>query len=101
MAMEKHILEEQMFANRQKKTWVAYLLLILLGGLGIHRFYLGLSTSGAIYVALFVIGFILPVTFLAIGVWYIVDIFLIPKLVDEANLNVRSDIKLEINSLTE
>lgn len=45
-------------AGSEKKI-VAGILGILLGGLGIHKFYLGYSKEGIIMIAVWVLGFIL------------------------------------------
>ncbi len=81
----------------RKITWVAYLLFLMGGGgcLGFHRFYLGYKKSAKIQLALgvsvlflpFLTGWnlVLEVLYHVALVWYFVDIFLIPKMVREAN----------------
>jgi TM2 domain-containing membrane protein YozV len=74
-----------------KELTVAYLLLLFLGTLGAHRFYLG-RTGSAIgmlslavlggLTALVLIGFVLLA---AVAVWWIVDLFLTPGMVREEN----------------
>jgi len=70
---------------------LAYVLLIFLGTLGIHRFYVGDSTGGAAQLVLVLIGWAtswLLVGFLFLGivlVWVIADLFLLPGLVRKAN----------------
>ena len=59
-----------------KSTVVAYLLWFFLGGLGIHRFYLGRPISGIFY--LLTLG-----GFLGIGCF--IDLFLIPGMVRQEN----------------
>ena len=74
-----------------KDTAVAYLLLIFLGGLGIHRFYLGHTGSAVAMLLLYIIGAAttwLIVGFLLLGavwIWQIVDLFLMPAMVRERN----------------
>ena len=58
-----------------KSTLVAYLLLLFLGGLGIHRFYLGRPVSGIFY--------LLTLGFLGFGCF--IDLFLIPGMVRQEN----------------
>ena len=58
-----------------KSTVVAYLLWFFLGGLGIHRFYLGRPISGIFYL-LTVGGFVIG---------WIIDLFLIPGMVRQEN----------------
>ncbi len=59
-----------------KDTLVAYLLLIFLGFTGAHRFYLGSTGMGLLYLC----------TCGLCGVGYWVDLFLVPGLVRVANL---------------
>lgn len=69
---------------------VAYVLWFFLGSLGIHRFYLGRTGTAIAMIALSVIGWATIVfgigTFFlgALGIWLIVDIFLIPGMVNSA-----------------
>ena len=58
-----------------KSTVVAYLLWFFLGGLGIHRFYLGRPISGIFYL-LTVGGFVIG---------WIIDLFLVPGMVRQEN----------------
>ncbi|PVM85814.1 NINE protein [Caulobacter endophyticus] len=79
------------FEASKKSTGVTYLLWFLLGGLGGHRFYLGRTGSAVGQLVLnifswmtiwFGLGFF---TLAALGVWLIVDIFLIPGMAQEHN----------------
>ena len=82
----------QVIVVRQEKSMgVAYALLIFLGQLGIHRFYLGQVGTGVAQLLLgiigwatiwFVIGFV-PLAIL--WIWVIVDLFLTAGLVRAAN----------------
>ena len=90
-----------------KRVWVAYLLLGLFGGLGLHRFYLGRPKSGAVMLVLFLMGMV-PTLFpnwlprhplslfewafvvgffvtLGVFVWMVIDWFKIPKMVAACN----------------
>lgn len=82
----------------QKKKWIAYALHLLGGGgyLGLHRFYLGFYQSAKIQLALTVMTFFsfgffdIPrklevVLMTPVIIWYIADLFLIPKMVRERN----------------
>lgn len=52
-------LEKNTFEIGEKNKIVAALLAFFLGGLGIHKFYLGCNTAGVIMLVLFLFGFIL------------------------------------------
>lgn len=68
----------------RKSTLVAYLLWFFFGGIGAHKFYLGKSSRGFIYILLsfaWLCGFVAPVLFLfaiPLGLLLFVDIFTIP-----------------------
>lgn len=78
-----------------KDVGIAYLFAILLGGFGAHRLYLGRIGSGITLAILYVIGWGLSLTvigallgiplLIAVVVWLIVDLFLIPSIVREVN----------------
>jgi TM2 domain-containing membrane protein YozV len=78
----------------KKSAGIAYVLWFFLGSLGAHRFYLGQSGSGAAMAIIFVIS--LFTTFImigfvglaAIGIWWLVDAFLIPGIVTRVNLEL-------------
>lgn len=85
----------------QKEIWVAYLLWFLLGGLGIHRFYVKRGTSGLIMLGLYVGGFVVALTGVmqssqssmilgammvcAVITWLLIDLFTIPSMVESCN----------------
>ena len=58
MALDTHqqMLIEQRISNEAKSPLLAYLLLIFVGGLGIHRFYLGRTGSGVAMLLLLILG---------------------------------------------
>ena len=79
------------FEANKKSTGIAYLLWFFLGMLGVHRFYLGRSGSGAVILVLSIVSFFL--SFVGIGIflfvipaiWVLVDVFLIPGIAREYN----------------
>ena len=78
-----------MYDANRKSTGVAYLLCIFLGGLGIHRFYLGRGGTGAAQLILWVLGWVtFFVAWIPLGVWLIVDLFLIPSIAREENMRL-------------
>ncbi|NMG38461.1 NINE protein [Chelativorans sp. ZYF759] len=66
-----------------KSTPVAYLLLLLglVGFCGLHRFYTGRFKTGLLWL----------LTLGLLGIGQIIDIFLVPSMVREANLEHRVD----------
>ena len=95
--VQQQLLIEQRVANESKSQLVAYLLAILLWGLGVHRMYLGRWASGIIMLVLSGIGLLtapiligwIPLTF--VWVWAFIDLFLIPGMVrnDQAVIRQR------------
>jgi len=59
----------------KKDILLAYILWFFFGTLGIHRFYLGKTVSGVVWL----------LTGALCGIGWFIDIFLIPGMVDEAN----------------
>ena len=76
--------KDMVFESNRKSKKIAYLLWLLVGWTGAHRFYAGETKTGAIQLvmALSVIGW----PFLAF--WLIADIFLIPGMINEKNMEV-------------
>ena len=77
-------------ANK-KSIFVAYLLWFFLGWLGGHRFYLGQTGTGVAMLIITILSTILIFVgigflgLLAIGIWALVDAFLIPGMVRAQN----------------
>ena len=81
---------------------VAYLLWAFLGGFGAHRFYLGRAGSAAIMLVLFILGWVTLAIFVglfllaAVGIWMLVDAFLIPGMIEQDAKQKRVAISNEI-----
>jgi TM2 domain-containing membrane protein YozV len=80
------------FESSKKSVGVAYLLWFFTGGLGGHRFYLGRTGSAVTQLILSVLGWILifagglGLLLLApLGLWLLIDLFLIPGIASERN----------------
>lgn len=87
--LQKQMLIEQRITNEKKSTAVAYILLIFLGGLGIHRFYLGRTGSASAMLVLWVLGIMTlfigvgVILLVIVGIWAFVDLFLIPGIIKQ------------------
>ena len=79
------------FESGKKSTGIGYLLWFFFGGLGIHRFYLGRTGSAIAMLVITILSVILLfvgigfLDLIAVGIWLIVDAFLIPGIVQETN----------------
>ena len=102
MDVEKKLLISSELQRRGKSVGVAYILLILFGAYGAHRFYLGETgtavallcmTIGGILTSILLIGFI---PLMAVGVWIIVDLFLTKDMVDDFNTKLEREIYSKI-----
>lgn len=116
---ELHILNIEL-DRRRKSTGVSYALWFFLSWLGIHKFYLGRITTGILYVVapwililVFVVGFVMVesnpeaggataglslLALFAYGVWWVVDLFTIPKQVNAYNENLELEIISSLNA---
>lgn len=70
---------------KDKKLAIAYFLLISCGFLGVHRFYLGRNISGILFIILSYSYLPFSPAIIFVGIWLIIDIFLLPTLVRSAN----------------
>ena len=74
--------KQMMFEANRKSVGVAYLLWLLLGFFGVHRFYAGATRSGAtqLVLAISIIGWLVLIP------WLLLDLALIPGLVRDENM---------------
>lgn len=92
--MDDHTRATLVYDAHKKSTLVAYLLWWFLGVFGAHRFYLGFTGSAVTMLVLFIVSSVLVIIaigllgLLVIGVWWLVDAFLIPGMVTQANLSL-------------
>jgi len=103
---QQQMLVEQRLSNEKKSTGTAYLLWFFLSGFAAHRFYLGKTGSAVVMLVLFWGGLILSVVvvgialLIAFAIWWIVDGFLIPQMIQD-DMNVkRSRIMNEVALMT-
>ena len=95
LGTQEQILIEQRVANESKSMGAAYLLWLFTGGLGGHRFYLGKSGSGVAILLLTIVGIVTTaiavgaIVLLGVGVWVLVDAFLIPGMIQEDKARLR------------
>ncbi|WP_425255140.1 TM2 domain-containing protein [Mammaliicoccus sciuri] len=94
---EKSYIESQV-ANKGKKTSIAYILLIFIGGLGGHRFYLE-KTGSAVGLLLLTLLTGWFTFFIPSLIWIIVDACLIPGYINENNEKIRREATNEIMTI--
>ncbi|MYM54199.1 TM2 domain-containing protein [Thalassovita mangrovi] len=98
LSTEQRIVIEQRLTSEKKSIGLAYMLWLLLGIFGGHRFYLGRNGSAVVMLAVSTLGWITlvltdkPFLLVPLGVWLIVDIFQIPPM-------IRSDTDVRRNLL--
>lgn len=103
LSTQEQLLVEQRLANEKKSTGVAYLLWFFLGGFGGHRFYLGRTGSGAAMLALMILGILFSAVgvgvfiVLGVGLWALIDAFLIPGMISQLLQDARSRIATEVS----
>lgn len=86
------------YEANKKNMVVAYLLLIFLGYFGVHRFYAGAKTSGIVMLVLFAVSWVLSffiigfIGFAIIGIWWLIDLFLLHGLIVRHNDALASEL---------
>ena len=102
---QKQILIEQRVTNDAKSPVIAYLLLIFLGGFGAHRFYLGKTGTAVTMLILFLLGWVTLIIgvglilLAAVGIWGLVDLFLIPGMIRADQQALRHKLAIEMGIL--
>jgi TM2 domain-containing membrane protein YozV len=87
---DRQFAAEQVATQAARKPVPAYLLCIFLGTLGLHRFYLHRKGSGlAMLLITLLLGWALGLGLAITLVWCIVDLFLIPGIIDKENQRIR------------
>ncbi|WP_339642126.1 TM2 domain-containing protein [uncultured Pelagibacterium sp.] len=87
LTTQDRMLIEQRVTNDAKSAGVAYLLWFFTGGLGGHRFYLGKTGTAIFQLVLFVVGWATVAVFVGflvlaiLGIWVLIDAFLIPGMI--------------------
>tara|TARA_Y100000815_G_scaffold31107_1_gene25897 strand:- start:3066 stop:3404 length:339 start_codon:yes stop_codon:yes gene_type:complete len=85
--LDQNLRTQLQYDAQKKSVAAAYILWLFLGTFGAHRFYLGRVTSGAIQLALLMLGWIpFFLGWFVLGVWWLVDAFLIPGQTEQRNL---------------
>jgi TM2 domain-containing membrane protein YozV len=83
-----------MYDIRKKSMVLAYLLWWFLGTFGAHRFYIGRTGSAVAMLLIMLFSFVMVFIvigifgFIAIGIWWLIDAFLIYGMVNEHNLRL-------------
>ena len=88
---QEKILIEQRVANEKPSIAVAYILLLFIGVLGAHRFYLGYTGSAIamLLISITLVGLIIT------AIWAIIDLFLVPGMVRSKMDGLRQKITME------
>ncbi|WYX49382.1 TM2 domain-containing protein [Achromobacter xylosoxidans] len=92
--MNSPAMQTMMYDANRKSVGVAYLLWFFLGSAGGHRFYTGRTGSAIAMLALTIVGIALSVIgvglvlLAAVGIWVIVDAFLIPGWIRNTNMRL-------------
>ncbi len=106
LTTEQQMLVEQRLGNEKKSVGVAYVLWLLVGGFGAHRFYLGKTGSAIAILAMWLIGWLTVAILIGIiplsivGIWLLVDAFLIPGMVEQDQKTKRTQISSELAAMS-
>ncbi len=95
--MTDDVVKMMRYDASKKSVGVAYLLWLVLGGIGLHRFYAGHTLTGVVMLLLqfagwltFPVGgiFLLGIVF----IWWLIDAFTLPKMIERRNLRLAATI---------
>src|SRR4051812_11427260 len=87
-----------MFDSRKKSVAVAYVIWLFFSGFGAHRFYAGRSRSGLAMLLTYIIGWVVVLQYFQfyvlgiVGLWVLVDAFLIPGMIREYNTRLATEL---------
>lgn len=100
LSAAEQMLIEQRVTNEAKSTLVAYLFWFFLGGLGAHRFYLGRPATALAIMACLILGIAIgrfgtPLLGV-VAIWLIVDLFMIPLMIQRQKNEVREKLKQQL-----
>jgi TM2 domain-containing membrane protein YozV len=107
--------------RRKKTTGITYLLWFFLAGLGIHKFYQGKVLQGILYIIgpgvaflTMIIGLggalsgdvetgsgvigIGVIGLMVFGIWWLIDLFTIPRQIEKVNRTIESEIMDQLSS---
>ena len=84
------------FTTRQRNTGAGIALALLVGGLGVHKFYLKKNTQGLVYALCGTFGWVIIIPPIIIGILCIVDAFKMEPSVVKFNNEIAREIKQEI-----
>jgi TM2 domain-containing membrane protein YozV len=89
LSMDQRLFFDQEYEKNKKSMLVAYLLLVFLGGIGIHHFYLKKVGFGILYIF----------TGALLGVGWLIDLFITPKRLHDFNERIAKDAVIEVRML--
>jgi TM2 domain-containing membrane protein YozV len=87
--MDDQLRQQLVFESNRKSAGLAYVLWFFLGGFGAHRFYLGQNGTAIAQLLLGILGWLpLFLGWIVLGIWLLVDLFLIPGITRDENMKV-------------
>lgn len=87
--MDESTRQQLIFQANRKSTGAAYLLWLFLGSFGAHRFYLGQTGTAVTQLLLLLLGWLpLFLGWVVLGIWLLVDLFLIPEIARQKNMEL-------------